>query len=385
MIAGFTPIFRGYPMCADPVSPAEPSNKLVILGDGCAALSLAQHADQLSEYQITVVRPEGAPPERDHIWGLWKIPGADHTAGLERASWHRWSIVTNRGEAILQSDVRPYMALNRLSWTGACRDIAARAGVAITSTMPDRESGYWLDTRPAAVPEGMMLQHFIGQEIVCDDAVFDPGTAILMDFRTDQSQGMHFIYLLPFSEREALVESTLFSPTRCGDDFYRTAIETYLRNIIGVSHYQVSREEKGTIPLGILPRRDPSITGLGGNGGAIRPSSGYAFVFIQKQVKALVASLRQGRVEVTVPHRAVDLWMDAVLLSVLRHWPEQAPQLFLAMARALSGEEFARFLSGEASWRLRAKVVMAMPKLPFIRGLLRLMVRSHAAKPAEVM
>ena len=372
-------------MCADQVSQAEGPDDLVILGDGCAALSLARYADQIPDYRITLVQPKGAPPESDHIWGLWKTPGIDHTAGLERAYWHRWSVITDRGEAILQSDSRPYMALNRLSWTKACRDIAMRAGVAITNVLPDRKTGHWLDSRPPPVPKGVMLQHFIGQEIVCDEGVFDPGTAILMDFRTDQSQGMHFIYLLPFSECEALVESTLFSPARCTDEFYRRAIDTYLRNIIGVDHYQVSREEKGVIPLGVLRRRDPSITGLGGNGGAIRPSSGYAFVFIQKQVQSLITSLREGKVEVAVPHRAVDLWMDAVLLSVLRHWPEQAPELFLAMARALSGDEFARFLSGEANWTLRAKVVMAMPKLPFIRGVLRLMTHKPVAKPAEVM
>ena len=98
-----------------------------------------------------------------------------------------------------------------------------------------------------------------------------------------------------------------------------------------------------------------------------------------------MASLQQGKVEVAVPHRSVDLWMDAVLLSVLRHWPERAPELFLAMARALDGDEFARFLSGEASWALRAKVVLAMPKLPFLRGLLRLMTQKNAVKTAEVL
>ena len=31
-----------------------------------------------------------------------------------------------------------------------------------------------------------------------------------MDFRVDQSKGMHFVYLLPYSETEALVRSTIF-------------------------------------------------------------------------------------------------------------------------------------------------------------------------------
>ena len=73
------------------------------------------------------------------------------------------------------------------------------------------------------------------------------------------------------------------------------------------------------------------------------------------------------------PHKRVDVWMDSVLLAVLRHWPQQGPILFGRMAKALSGEEFIRFMSGRANWRLRFKVMMAMPKLPFIRGVSKMM------------
>ena len=124
---------------------------------------------------------------------------------------------------------------------------------------------------------------------------------------------------------------------------------------------------------------------LGGNGGAIRPSSGYAFIFIQKQIsRAIESAQRTGRLVVKPPHRQIDLWMDAVLLSVLRHWPQHAPELFLRMGRALSGDEFALFLSGEAGWRLRLKVVMAMPKWPFIRATFRLMSGRRDITRAEV-
>ena len=85
-----------------------------------------------------------------------------------------------------------------------------------------------------------------------------------------------------------------------------------------------------------------------------------------------------------MPHRRVDLWMDAVLLTVLRHWPERAPELFRRMGRALDGDEFARFLSGAADWPLRLKVIMAMPKAPFLRGLVRLLASSRPQRTAEV-
>ena len=60
------------------------------------------------------------------------------------------------------------------------------------------------DTRPPIVPSGSVLQHFRGIEITTKEEKFDPNIAILMDFRVDQSKGMHFMYLLPYSETEAL-------------------------------------------------------------------------------------------------------------------------------------------------------------------------------------
>ena len=229
-----------------------------------------------------------------------------------------------------------------------------------------------------------MLQHFLGLEVRRRRAIFDPDTAILMDFRVDQSRGMHFIYLLPFSATDALVASTLFTPSVCPESYYRGEIAAYLEAHFGLDEFETLRTERGVIPLGILPPRAPSIPGVGGNGGAIRPSSGYAFHFIQKQIDRAIAAACEGReLGFAMPHRRVDLWMDAVLLTVLRHWPERAPELFLRMGRALDGDEFARFLSGEADLPLRLKVIMAMPKAPFLRGLVRLLAGSRPQRTAE--
>jgi lycopene beta-cyclase len=192
-----------------------------------------------------------------------------------------------------------------------------------------------------------------------------------MDFRCDQTRGMHFIYCLPFSDQEALIESTLFSPGLAPADFYDAAITSYLKRICHLSAFEISRRESGVIPLGVLGRHDPGLVGIGANGGAIRPSSGYAFSFIQKQIDHAVSNAVAGKpLAVGVPHSAFELWMDRIFLAVLRRHPELAPDIFTAMAAALTGDEFARFLSGEAGVKTWAKVIMAMPKIPFLWGLM---------------
>ena len=97
-----------------------------------------------------------------------------------------------------------------------------------------------------------MLQHFRGIEITTKDKKFDPNIAILMDFRVDQSKGMHFMYLLPYSETEALVESTIFSTTLVDEQYYLASINKYLAKYYQVNDYSITHEENGVIPLGNL-------------------------------------------------------------------------------------------------------------------------------------
>ena len=53
-----------------------------VIGDGCAALSLAARADEMPNHRLTLAHPDGAPPRQDHIWGFWQIPGLEGRQNL---------------------------------------------------------------------------------------------------------------------------------------------------------------------------------------------------------------------------------------------------------------------------------------------------------------
>ena len=80
------------------------------------------------------------------------------------------------------------------------------------------------------MPRRKCFTAFLGLEIKTKQPVSDPEIAILMDFRVDQSKGMHFVYLLPYSETEALVESTIFSTKIANEEFYKNSITDYLKD-----------------------------------------------------------------------------------------------------------------------------------------------------------
>ena len=364
---------------------------LAILGGGCAGLSLARRFASRDDMDIAILDPSDPQERGEHSWGFWSIPETEEAYAMARKTWTRWQIITPEDRVEQQATKHPYASLESKAWLTSARRTALDAGAhfvkasvldlrrttngyEMTTSKGEATADMVVDSRSPAQAKNIMLQHFIGWEIETAHDCFDPDTATLMDFRCDNSRGVHFIYTLPFGPRRALVESTLFSPQTEDDLFYETAIDQYCRQILNSGDYIILRRERGVIPMARLKPQDAHVTAIGGNGGAIRPSSGYAFPFIQKQVDILSGLSQNGKPfprGPVNPHKPLDLWMDDIFLSVLRHEPEQAPRLFSAMAKSLNGDEMARFLSGMADNRLRAKVIMAMPKWPFIKALLR--------------
>jgi len=353
-----------------------PKVDIAIIGDGCAGLSLAAQAASLPAHAIHVLSPQSNSPDQDHVWGYWQMDWLKDVAPLAFKTWHKWVIQTVDTEVEMQAHQHPYKAIKRHNWLAHCRIHAEKNGVNFHSDMSsidDFPSEKIFDSRPPKSRPNMMVQHFIGWEVRAEAGSFNDGIAILMDFRCDQSRGVHFIYCLPFSDCEALVESTLISLTIEQDQFYESAISTWLSECAAVKQFEVLRREKGAIPLGLMHRHDPDFQGIGANCGAIRPSSGYAFTFIHKQIATALKQVAAGRkLSFVSPHKKIDLFMDRIFLSVLRNEPHYAPQLFAALGARLTGDEFARFLSGEVDMKLRLKVIRAMPVWPFIRALFRL-------------
>ena len=64
-----------------------------------------------------------------------------------------------------------------------------------------------------------------------------------------------------------------------------------------------------------------------------------------------------------------DLFLDRIFLHVIRHHPKKAADLFARIAAALSGDEFACFMSGLADFTIYAKLVTAMPTGLFLNAL----------------
>lgn len=189
-----------------------------------------------------------------------------------------------------------------------------------------------------------------------------------MDFRVPQTDGIHFMYLLPISPRTALVESTVFSSTPLPDDWYREQISSYLSKNYPKRSFSIKEEEKGQIPMSSLKplNTDPAVP-VGLAAGALRASSGYAFYQIHRQIDQMRT---EGFEAAVAGASGFERWMDRVFLRVLQKAPQRASELFLRMAQSLTGDEFGLFMNGRAPWSVTLKVIRAMPKALFLRALI---------------
>jgi lycopene beta-cyclase len=140
-----------------------------------------------------------------------------------------------------------------------------------------------------------LLQHFKGWVIETAQPFFNPEVATLMDFRVNQDNGTTFVYVLPFSETQALVEYTLFSPALLTDQQYEQALQAYISEYLHLSSYKVLEEEKGVIPMNNehYPFFRNGMYHIGTAGGQTKPSTGYTFQFIQKQSQRILETLVQ--------------------------------------------------------------------------------------------
>jgi lycopene beta-cyclase len=147
--------------------------------------------------------------------------------------------------------------------------------------------------------EYLLYQHFKGWWIETDTPAFDPQKATLMDFRTPQRGDGRFFYVLPFSEKEALVEFTIFSQKLLDQKDYDFYLRKYIGEKLGLRNYTVQEEEFGVIPMtnASFPRHSsPNIVNIGTPAGAVKPTTGYAFLNIVRNSKAWAQELVDGGV-----------------------------------------------------------------------------------------
>jgi lycopene beta-cyclase len=218
----------------------------------------------------------------------------------------------------------------------------------------------------------LIHQHFIGWFIKSKEAVFTPNCATFMDFSVEQKGNTRFMYVLPTSENEALLEYTLFSKNLLSKGEYEAEIQKYIKNL-GITEYEIIEKEQGNIPMTCYPfwkHNSKNIVNIGSAGGWTKASTGYTFKNASKKSKALVQFLKSES-DFTKFHKRDKFWFyDLLLLDILGSKNELGSKIFSSMFKKGNSTVIFKFLDEETSFSEDLQVIWKCPKILFIKALL---------------
>lgn len=380
-----------------------PDSDLIVLGGGCAGLSLAQRLAEAraSAPRVLVLEARGSYRD-DRTWCFWRTRPHRHE-GIVAHAWPRVRVATADGrESVAQTPGAPYQMIRGADFYAAAQDAIAAApnadlalGAAV-GAVERRSDGLWrvetgegaltaravVDTRPdrRPAPGGARLwQSFHGREIRVDAPIFDVSTVELMRFSRPRPDRVAFTYVLPLAPDRALVEATAFGadplppPALFGD------LERAIAEASGGRGGATLREEHGVLPMSLIgPSPPPAPEGpgyvrAGLMAGGARPSSGYAFRRIQAWAESCAAAVVAGGAPIpAAPDARLLAFMDRLFVAVLAADPSRGPDLFAALFRRTPPMRLVRFMSDEPSLLDAAAMAASLPPAPFLRALLGL-------------
>ena len=368
---------------------------LLILGGGCAGLSLAcALARRGFDGQALLIEPR-RHYVRDRTWGYWSV--REHPfASCVTHRWHQWSLQAGAAEVRQHSTRYAYEhlpadafyreALRQLAaapgitlWRGVRASGLRRltAGLEVESSRGRVRASRVVDTRPPSPPppgpRPGLRQQVRGWQVRTTSPAFDAACVRLMDFAPVRDREIAFFYVLPYTRYEALVErATLTTRPDPDPDAEEQALRAYLGKRLGIRDYRIGYREQGWIPMYPVP--PPPQTGWPGyqaggtRGGLVRTGSGYAFLAIQRWSQAWAACLDSG--QSPRPYSRLANGLDRIFLHYLATAPAAAPGAFLDFFSGAGPERAVRFLADEAGPGDLLAVLRALPARPLLRAAL---------------
>lgn len=368
----------------------------IIAGGGMAGLSLAYYLSQssLGNRSILVIDKE-TKNRNDRTWCFWER-GVGPFESILCRTWDTVNFYGTTFSGPLDMGAYRYKMLRGIDFYNHVRQTLANfPGIELRQATINRiadtpQGGFVIaDDEPYIAdfvfdstfllpldqPENHnLLQHFKGWIITAERPCFDPAQPRMMDFRVEQQGDCRFLYVLPFDERTALVEYTIFNDRLLADDEYETSLRYYIDQHLNAGAYQISETEFGIIPMSDAPiTKKPAehIIRIGTSGGYTKPSTGYTFQRTQRYLQELVLTMtvtgQPVRQKSWFKQRFKGL-LDSVLLNVLQYHRHPADDIFTRLYERNPPSQIFKFLDEDTTLPEDLRIMSTVPLGPFIRG-----------------
>ncbi|MEL6973985.1 MAG: lycopene cyclase family protein, partial [Bacteroidota bacterium] len=369
----------------------------IIAGAGASGLLLADAlgSDSFFASKSILLIDKDLKQQNDRTWCFWEVgPGQ-----FDEIAHKIWPNIYFAGKTLrLDTNIAPYRyklvrgldfydhyrnklsALSNITWvTENIESIQeTEEGVAVKTTHESYEAStvfsslfdYQSILNQKKYP--VLQQHFVGWFVRLDQAVLDDQTARFMDFSVPQKGNTRFMYLLPFSQTEALFEYTLFSAEPLERSEYEDAIKEYLQEHFPNVNYEITETEQGNIPMSCFPFEKwntNKVVGIGIAGGWAKPSTGFTFYNSSRKVQELVKYLKTGKPLSKFHRNDKFRFYDMLLLDVLARDNSLGQSIFESLFRKRKVPLILKFLDNRTSFGEDILMMSAPSPFPFLRAL----------------
>ena len=366
----------------------------IIAGSGCAGLSLLYRllkTPLLQDKSILVI-DQDHKKSNDRTWCFWeKSPGLFES--IVHAKWNKLEFLSTEFKKELNLESYTYKMIQGIDFYNFVINYAKKFKnvsfvqetinsidnidkKAVLKTTKNRYTANYIFNstnlfNPKINEQNSLLQHFKGWIIKTEKPVFNPEIGRLMDFRVSQENGATFMYVLPTSTTEALVEYTLFSPRVLDKEVYTLELKKYIKEELAIDNYTLIHEEFGVIPMSLAKfEQNPklNVINIGTSGGYTKASSGYTFQFIQKNIIEIINNLVEGNniIHPTSFKNKYYQWTDRTLLDVLLSNKLTGKDVFTQMFQKVPVERILAFLGNESSFLEDLLIFKSFPVKPFL-------------------
>ena len=347
----------------------------IIIGGGCAGLSLAYELEifeKLKNKTLAIIEPR-EEYKRDKTWSFWKVFNHNFEDCVKK-SWNNFTINSPSQTKYIECKATPYQTIDsgifykkiisklklnkNIYFFKNINEISQDNSIIFNSVNETKENN------------SNLWQHFYGVEIETRNDFFDDEIFNLMDFACDQRNRVHFFYTLPFTKKNALIETTWISElTNKSLNDYEEQIDNYLSNHLNLRQCTINFKEKGAIPLFRQKNiKKKNVIQIGSAGGMTRLSTGYTFLNIQEQSKYIRENIENiKRAKLFEINKKYD-FLDKIFLKVLKNNSTEMGNVFYKMFES-SPSSVINFLSNKSNLYEDISIISKMPKWIFIKQL----------------
>lgn len=354
---------------------------LLISGAGLSGLVAAWRCLSVNPALVIAIYETSERIAGDHTWSF---NGSDIAPGLR--DWfapfvaHRWPRYDVRFPTHTRTLEIEYCSGNS-DTLFACVEPFIQSGrlqVHLRSRAPERTDIPHIDAtgyRPRD-DEFPGWQKFVGH-VIRTDKPHGVDRPVIMDATVEQLDGYRFMYLLPFSDREMLVEDTYFSDApHLSDNEIGDRIEAYIQDK-GWGAYTTVRREKGVLPMMMATDRNDDSAKIGLGGGFAVAATGFTVPPAVEVADVLAQAIKrdgpQAAPSAVVAFRRHHIAREryARLLNRMFFQAAEPAKRYIVLQRfyGLGDRLIRRFYRNDLSLRDKARILIGKPPVPVSKAL----------------